>query len=317
MLTHANLEHAATASNERLPLATGDIWLGCLPLHHIGGIAILQRCIRASATLLLHEGFDALRVWQDLHDHPVTHISLVPAMLARLLDIADGAAPPPTLRHALIGGGALSHFLYQRARTAGWPIQPSWGMSESAAQVATLPVKHGNWQEGMVGKPLPGFDVCLEADGRICLRGRQVMAGYLNPQLLPGDGLEDGWLRTADLGRLDADGRLTILGRADEVFNSGGIKVHPGEVESRLAACPGVEDVAVTALSDPSWGDLLAALIVGTATPESVAQWSRQHLPSAQRPRRLLKVEQLPRNALGKIERSALRAMVLATGAPA
>ncbi|MBV5333519.1 AMP-binding protein, partial [bacterium] len=115
-----------------------------------------------------------------------------------------------------------------------------------------------HWQEGEVGTPLPGFEVRIDAEGRICLRGPQVMVGYLNPESPPGangnvgvalgSGLNDGWLTTADLGRIDSAGRLTVLGRADEVFNSGGIKVHPLEIESRLAACPGVSDVAVTAL---------------------------------------------------------------------
>ncbi|MBI4741401.1 MAG: AMP-binding protein [Betaproteobacteria bacterium] len=317
MLTHANLDGAAAASNARLPLTAGDCWLACLPLHHIGGISTLYRCIRAGATLSLHEGFDAARVWRDLHEHPITHLSLVPAMLARLLDIAAGAAPPPALRHALIGGAALSRPLVERARAAGWPICPSWGMSECAAQVATLPAVGDNWREGDVGAPLPGFRARVDAGGRIRLRGPQVMAGYLNPDLRPGDGLEDGWLLTADLGRAGPAGNLTIFGRADDVFNSGGVKVHPLEVESCLAACPGVTDVAVTALPDPVWGDLLAALVVGPAEPGQIARWSERHLPSAQRPRRLLKVERLPRNAMGKIERSALRAIAGRAETPA
>ena len=329
MLTQANLDCAATAANERLPLVAGDVWLACLPLHHIGGMSTLYRCVRAGATLLLHDGFDALRVWHDLQAYPVTHLSLVPAMLARLLDVADGATPPATLRHALIGGAALSRALFERAWASGWPLNPTWGMSECAAQVATLLQPDANWQAGEVGTLLPGFEARIDAEGRIHLRGPQVMAGYLNPGCQPGVGLKPGlksglnsgpksglstdlsddWLMTADLGRIDSAGRLTLLGRADDVFNSGGVKVHPLEIESCLAACPGVSDVAVTALPDPVWGDVLVVLLVGTADVEWVEHWSRQHLASAQRPRHLLKVERLPRNALGKIERCALHAL--------
>jgi O-succinylbenzoic acid--CoA ligase len=309
MLTHANLDCAAAASNQRLPLQPGDIWLGCLPLHHIGGLSTLYRCVRAGATLLLHDGFDAARVWHDLQAHPVTHLSLVPAMLARLLDVAGGARPPPALRHALTGGAALSRPLFERARASGWPLNPTWGMSECAAQAATLLQPDENWQEGEVGTLLPGFEGRTDLEGRIHLRGPQVMAGYLCPEDQTGVGLKDGWLITADLGRIDSAGRITLLGRADQVFNSGGVKVHPLEIESCLAACPGIADVAVTALPDPVWGDVLVALLVGTADAKRVECWSRQHLASAQRPRHLLKVEQLPRNALGKIERYALRAL--------
>jgi O-succinylbenzoic acid--CoA ligase len=309
MLTHANLDYAAAASNERLPLRPGDLWLGCLPLHHIGGLSTLYRCLRAGAALLLHDRFDAVQVWHDLHAHPVTHISLVPTMLARLLDVAAGATPPAALRHALIGGAALSRSLFERARASGWPLNPTWGMSECAAQAATLCQPGQHWQEGEVGTLLPGFEARVNAEGRIALRGPQVMAGYLNPESQMGVGLKDGWLITADLGRIDGAGRITLLGRADDLFNSGGVKVHPLEIESCLAACPGVSDVAVTALHDPLWGDVLVALLIGSANPEQIDGWSRQRLAPAQRPRYLLKVEQLPRNALGKIERPALRAL--------
>lgn len=309
MLTHANLDAAAAASNARLPLRAGDLWLACLPLQHIGGMSILYRCLRAGATVLLHEGFDAGAVWRDLHDHPVTHISLVPAMLARLLDVAAGAPPPARLRYALVGGAALSTPLFRRAHAAGWPICPTWGMSECAAQAATLLHPGADWRQGEVGTLLPGFAARIDAAGRIQLRGPQVMAGYLNAEQQVGSGLDDGWLPTSDLGRIDGDGRITILGRADDMFVSGGVNVHPSEVESCLAACPGVVDVAVTALADPVWGDALVALIVGSADADAIRDWSREHLASAQRPRRVLNVACLPRNTLGKIERSALRAL--------
>ncbi|MBI3140524.1 MAG: AMP-binding protein, partial [Rhodocyclales bacterium] len=311
MLSSANLAAAAQASNERLPLAPGDLWLDCLPLHHIGGLSILHRCACAGAAVLLHEGFDAAAVWRDLRARAVTHISLVPAMLARLLD-ADEGPPPPSLRCALIGGAALARPLFERAVAVGWPLCPTYGMSECAAQMATLlrPAA-GAWREGLVGAPLAGFDVAIGGDGRIRLRGPQVMRGYLNPELRPGLGLEEGWFVTSDLGALDGEGRLTVLGRADDVFVTGGVNVHPLEVESCLAACPGVTDVAVTALPDPVWGDLLVALIVGSCTPERVREWGRERLAPAQRPRRVLAVARLPRNAMGKLERAALRALAV------
>lgn len=311
MLTRGNLDAAAAAANWRLPLAAGDVWLGCLPLYHIGGISLLYRCLRAGATLLLHEDFSAAAVWRDLHQHAVTHISLVPVMLARLLEVAAGRSPPADLRHALIGGGALSRPLLETALAAGWPICPTWGMSESAAQAATLTCPGNDWQPGQVGEFLPGLEGRIAADGRIHLKGAQVMAGYLNPQRRRGYGLDDGWLPTADLGRFDAAGRLTVLGRADDVLVSGGVNVHPHEVENCLAACPGVSDVAVTAVADPVWGDALVALIVGPAESHVVDQWLRQHLPAAKRPRRIRRIGCLPRNSMGKLERAHLQRLAL------
>lgn len=301
LLGNAQLDAAAAASNERLPLHPGDLWLNCLPLYHIGGQSILWRGARAGASVLLHDGFAAEQVVADLAAQPVTHISLVPAMLARLLDL--GTKPPASLRVALIGGAALAQSLYDRAVAAGWPLYPSYGMSETAAQFATFDPADGPWNEGLVGRPMPGHDIRLGTDGRLQVRGPQVMRGYLD-----GSGIDaDGWLTTGDLGRIDAAGRLSILGRADDMLISGGRNVHPQEIESCLAACPGVLDVAVTGRPDPAWGDLIVALVVGPVAPDDLLAHARHHLPSAARPRKIVALERLPRNAAGKLERTALR----------
>ncbi|MGB4062220.1 MAG: fatty acid--CoA ligase family protein [Azonexus sp.] len=301
LLGNAQLDAAAANSNACLPLHPGDLWLNCLPLYHIGGQSILWRCARAGATVLLHDGFSAEQVATDLAAHPVTHISLVPAMLALLLDL--GAKPPASLRVALIGGAALSRTLYDRAIAAGWPLYPSYGMSETAAQFATFNPADGAWHEGLVGRPMPGHDIRTGADGRLLVRGPQVMRGYLD-----GSGIDaDGWLTTGDLGHIDDGGRLTILGRADDMLISGGRNVHPQEIEYCLAACPGVLDVAVTGRPDPLWGDLIVALVVGPVSPADLLAHARHHLPSAALPRKIQPIDRLPRNATGKLERAALR----------
>ena len=313
MLSNTNLDAAARAANRCLSLSAGDCWLGCLPLHHVGGISLLYRCLRAGATLLLHERFSAAAVWHALHASRVSHISLVPAMLAQLLDVADGASPPKALRHALIGGASLSRPLCERALASAWPICPTWGMSETAAQAATLLRPGSDWQVGQVGRLLPGLEARVAADGRLHLRGAQVMHGYLNPECRRGHGLDDGWLATTDLGSLAADGQVTIHGRADDMLIVGGVKVHPATIESCLAACPGVADVAVMRLPDPVWGDSLVALIVGTAQSATLEAWVRNSLTAAQRPRRVLRVDGLPRSAMGKLDRAQLRTLLRET----
>jgi O-succinylbenzoic acid--CoA ligase len=308
LLGKAQLDAAASASNALLPLAPGDQWLNCLPLYHIGGQSILWRCARAGAAVLLHDGFDGAKVASDLASRPVSHISLVPAMLARLLDL--GIQPPPSLRVTLIGGAALSRPLYERAMAAGWPLYPSYGMSETAAQCATFDPANGPWHEGLVGQAMPGHEICTGDDGRIRIRGPQVMLGYLD-----GGGIDqDGWLLTGDLGTIDAAGRLTVLGRADDMLISGGRNVHPQEIESCLAACPGVEDIAITGLPDPVWGDLVVALVVGPVAPQNLLTHARAHLPSAALPRRIHHLASLPRNATGKLERTALKRLAIEAG---
>jgi O-succinylbenzoic acid--CoA ligase len=314
MLSGENLAASVAASCERLPLQEGDVWLNCLPLYHIGGMAILYRCAAARATVLLHEGFDARRVWENLGAYGVTHISLVPAMLARLIDITQGAPPPNTLKYALIGGGALSGELAARARAAGWPLCASYGMSETASQLATLHPLPEGWTPGSVGEPLPGFELRLaeqspDRTGVIQVRGAAVMAGYANPSHSFGDGLAGGWLTTGDWGRIDAAGGLHVLGRRDDMLVSGGVNVHPLAVEAVLLRFPGLRDAAVTALPDEVWGDRIMALVVGDVDLEQLEAWCREHLASAMRPRTLRRVVELPRNALGKLERVKLKEM--------
>jgi len=309
MLTGANLAAAVRGSRQIIPLDPGDVWLGCLPMVHIGGLSTLLRCLEAGATLRLHSRFDVETVAADIESGRVSHVSLVPAMLGRLLD--HGCRPASRLRCALIGGAGLPATLAERALEAGWPLMPSYGMSEAGSQVATC-TDAAAWSPGLAGTPLPGVEIGFSATGRVRVRGPMVMAGYLTPDRRPGIGLTpDGWFETNDLGRLDACGRLLILGRADDMLISGGENVHPAEIETLAGRCPGVRGIAVTGRPDPVWGDLIVAILVGEISPDAFLDWCRNHLPSHLRPRRAVAVPALPLNPTGKPDRTALREIAL------
>lgn len=292
-LSRRQLAAASDGANTRLGLRHGDVWLACLPLCHIGGQSILWRCARAAATLSLHDGFARDAVMADLHASDVTHISLVPAMLAQLLDAA--CPPPPSLRVALIGGAALSPALHTRALAAGWPLWPSYGMTETAAMVACFGPGEP-WQAGDVGNLLPGHTARVDADGRLHLHGPQ----------LP----DDHWLRTGDLGTIAADGRLRILGRADDMLISAGRNVHPATVEACLAGLPGLQEIAVCGRPDPVWGDRIIAVVVGEISDEVLIAHARAYLPTAAIPRTVLRIPSLPRTVAGKPDRRAIRQWV-------
>lgn len=299
---------AARISRTAVPLVPGDVWLACLPLHHIGGAMVLYRCWRAGATALVHDGFDAAAVVRDLRARKVTHISLVPPMLARLIE--TGAQPPATLRYALVGGAALSAALFAQARARGWPVCPTYGMTEACSQAALWPNPGtAEWDEGAAGPPLPGVRIEVlapDADGigRLRIATPARMAGYLGaPSAGP-------WLETHDLGRVNHAGRLHIVGRADDVLVSAGVNVHPLEVENRLAACPGIVEAGVTGLADAVWGDIIAAIYEGEAPEAAVEAWCRERLAAPQRPRRFLRVERLPRTSGGKLDRHGLAALM-------
>lgn len=306
MLTAGNLTAAARAAATRTPLRPGDRWLACLPLFHIGGFSILTRCALAGAEAVLLPGFAAARVWQTLRTARITHLSLVPTMLAQLLDYC-AEAPPATLRHVLVGGAALSTELAEHAVQCGWPLQPTYGMSETASQVATLERLTLPWQSGQMGQPLPGVEVACTADGRLKIRGPMVMAGYANPALRRGDGLEDGWFVSHDLVEISDAGELRIIGRADAVIISGGKKVHPALVEAQLLHCPGMAEVAVIGRPDATWGEIVTAVYSGAPDEAELLAWCREHIAGAARPRAALRVPALPHLSNGKPDRQAVR----------
>jgi len=311
MLTGANLAAAVRASRHMIPLEPGDVWLGCLPMVHIGGLSVLFRCLESGATVRLHPRFDVEKVSSDLASGHVSHVSLVPAMLGLLLD--HGCRPSSRLRVALIGGAGLPAALAERALEAGWPLLPSYGMSEAGSQVATCP-DAASWSPGLAGTPLPGVEIGFSPTGRVRVRGPMVMAGYLNPEMRPGQGLTpEGWFETNDLGRFNEQGRLVILGRADDMLISGGENVHPAEIEALAGRCPGVRALAITGRPDPVWGDLIVAILVGEISAEAFLDWCRAHLPSHLRPRRAVTVDALPLNPNGKSDRAKLQEIALRT----
>lgn len=314
MLSADNLVASVSASRQRLGLSADDCWLACLPLFHIGGLSILLRTLEAGARVRLLEKFVPEAVWKALEAGGVSHLSLVPPMLQRLLEHAADRRPPSTLRVVLVGGGPLAPELAQRARQQGWPLCVSYGMSETASQFATDCSAAAGSEPGQVGQPLPGYQVQVSGSGRIRVRGPAVMCGYANVRGEIGVGLDQGWFETGDLGQIDASGRLKVIGRADDLLVSGGKNIHPAEVEERLLNCPGVTGVGVIGREDPVWGVVLVALFTGTLTAEALEQWCCEHLPGTLRPRQFLQVKQLPQNALGKLYRPGLRRLLAAQG---
>lgn len=320
MLSRDNLRASAALVNQRLGFGADDVWLCCLRLSHIGGLAILDRCEFAGATLVLHEDFNARKLADDLRRHAVTHVSLVPPMLARLLDL--GITPPCTLRVLLIGGQALGAPLAERALAAGWPLYLTYGMTETTSQIATSArALERVGEEGRVGPLLPGVQIAtagrsLTGPGRLRVRGPMVMVGYANAQRKRGLGLDDGWFETSDLGDIGqdggGDGELRILGRADAVLVIGGTNVSLTRVEALLRRAPGVAELVLIGLDDPVWGHRLVMVYRGDADEAALTRWCVQALAGAERPRAFKRVSVLPLLDSGKYDHYAIRALAYA-----
>jgi O-succinylbenzoic acid--CoA ligase len=305
MLTAANLAASAALVNDRLGLGPGDCWLSCLPRTHMGGLMISYRCILAGACLLVHPRFETFAVARDLRRFRVTHLSLVPPLLARLLDAM--VEPPPSLRVLLLGGQPLGSGLARRAIEAGWPLHLTYGMTETASGVAISDRLTAVPPRGMVGPPLRGIAVTAgsgpEAPGCLRIRGDVVMAGYANPRRKPGLGLEADWFPTGDLGWVDGEGSLVVSGRGDDLLVIGGEWVLPSLVEAAIENAPGVRAVAVAGLPDAVWGYRLAAAYAGNLDTGDLDAWCRKQLPRRERPRDFLRLAVMPELPSGKPDR--------------
>lgn len=321
LLTHGNLYASARASATNLGVQPGDLWLACLPLHHVGGLSILTRSATYGTAVLLHDAFDPDAVNEAVDREGVTLLSLVPPMLERVLRARGGRPGPPTLRAALIGGGPCPEALLQEAASLSLRALPTYGLTETTSQVATLPP--GEWPDGLAtaGRPLPGIEVEVRdaqgralapgEEGEIHVRGPTVMAGYLEDRRAGRDSLEAGWLRTGDIGAWDAEGRLVVLDRREDRIVAGGENVSPAEVERVLALHPAVADVCVVGVSSGAWGHEVAAAVAlrpGTdVTLEGLRAFAAGQLSGFKLPRRLRVLASLPRSASGKLLRRVVR----------
>jgi O-succinylbenzoic acid--CoA ligase len=302
ILTYGNHWWSAIASALNLGLSSSDSWLACLPLFHVGGLGILLRSVVYGIPTVLHERFDAAAVSSEI-DNGVSHVSVVSTMLERVLAQRGSRPFPSTLRVVLVGGGPAPVPLLGRALALGAPVVQSYGLTETASQVATLSLEDARRKVGSAGKPLFGMQVRISDDDEILVRGPAVSPGYLHS---PPHG---EWLSTGDLGYLDDDGYLYVLDRRDDLIVSGGENVYPAEVEAALLAHPGVRDAGVFGLPDSEWGQSVAAAVV-LASPldaDELRASLRERLASHKMPRRLEVVDSLPRNAGGKLLRRQLR----------
>jgi O-succinylbenzoic acid--CoA ligase len=291
VLSHGALAAGVAASVDRLD--AGDArWLAVLPLHHVAGLLVVLRARVAGVAPVLHDRFDVTAVAEA----PATHLSLVPTMLHRLLAAGVDVA---RFDRILLGGAAPSEDLLTRAGAAGARLTVSYGMTETCG---------GCVYDGL---PLDGVAVAVDPDDRVLLRGDVLADGYrtadgLSP--LPGAG---GWFRSSDVGEF-VDGRLVVTGRADDVIVSGGVNVPTTAVATLLRSHAGVADAAVVGVADPEWGEQAVAFVVPAArdAPPGPAALRRHVIDAAgaaMAPRHVFLVDALPRTALGKIDRAALR----------
>lgn len=322
-VTWRNLTASALASALRLGVTPEDRWLCCLPPYHMGGLAPVVRSVLYGTTLVLQSAFDTAETATALSREDATGISLVPTQLQRLLD--DGWTPPASLRTVLLGGAPASESLLERALDAGVPVHPTYGMTETASQVATARPETVRDHPTTVGQPLLWTSVTVVEDGIVCepgetgelvVEGPTVTPGYLDEKRTAESTSEFGF-HTGDVGYRDEAGRYWVLGRQDEVIITGGELVVPGEVADRLETHPDVVAAAVVGIDDEEWGEKVTALVVseednndGVAVGE-LLEHCGETLASFKHPKEVVVTEEMPRTASGTVDRDAVRKRIL------
>jgi o-succinylbenzoate---CoA ligase len=294
-LSAAALLSSARASLARCGAAPGDRWLVCLPVSHVAGLQVLVRSLASGTEPVLAPDADAAA----LAESGCAHVSIVPTQLLRLMSTAEGTAALAKFTSVLVGGAASSTALLDRARAAGVRVLTTYGMSETCG--------------GCVydGVPLDGVRVRADADGRLRISGPVLMNRYYEQPEMTASVVISGEFITSDLGSV-TDGRVVVRGRADDVINTGGHKVVPGEVAAAVETCPGVREVVIVGRPDPEWGERVTAVVV-PADPsdppslELVRMHVRERLPRYACPSELVLTDAIPALPSGKPDLARLR----------
>jgi acyl-CoA synthetase (AMP-forming)/AMP-acid ligase II len=333
MLTHRNL--LAMTLNYLADVdaaAPGEHLLHAAPMSHGSGLYILPN-VAAAATQLVpaSRGFDVTEIDEILALVPKVKFFAAPTMVMRLVDGMKGEAPG--LKHIVYGGGPMYVADCLRALDRLGPrLTQIYGQGESPMTITVLPAaEHVDDHDGRrlqrlgsVGRAQTGVELAVLGEddrplaageiGEVCVRGDMVMRGYLNNPEATARTLAHGWLHTGDLGRLDEQGYLTLVDRSKDLIISGGSNIYPREVEEVLLRHPAIREAAVIGLPDADWGEIAVAVLVAQApppNPDELDALCLQHIARFKRPKRYVFVDELPKNATGKVLKRELRQRLL------
>ncbi len=320
ILTNGNYYYSALASNLNLELAAGDCWVLSLPLYHVGGLSILHRCALAGASVYVSHGFDCKEINSLIDVSKISHLSLVPTMLQRLIESRRDKPIPDTVKVILLGGSEAPKILLEKIRQFRLPVFTTYGMTESASQITCMSPGDPAKILSTSGKPLKyvkvrivdskGEDLPPRVEGEVIVKGKVLFKGYLNRDVRA-EWHDDQWFITGDKGYFDSDGYLTVTGRADAMFVSGGENIYPGEIEVEVASYPNIKACAVLAVDDTEWGKRPVLFVEPVETVEfneqDMAAHLKTRLPKIKIPKKIISLNRLPRATIGKIDYTALR----------
>jgi acyl-CoA synthetase (AMP-forming)/AMP-acid ligase II len=325
MLSHAAMVAATLLAAGEMQWPSMPRFLVTTPISHAGG-TLVPTVLLLGGTVVLREGFDASTFLDTIRSGRIDSTFVVPTMLGRLLDELDGArADVPSLEQMLYGGAPISLERQLAALQAFGPVLvQSYGQAEAPNTIAVL-----KREEHLADRPdllrscgLPYASVrvtirdALDGEvadgeaGEVCVRGPQLMTGYLGLPEETALALRGGWLRTGDVGFLGPEGHLTLVGRSRDVIVTGGFNVYPNDIEVVLQAHPAVAECVVVGVPDDTWGEAVVAVVVrrnASATAEELTALVRERKGPMHAPKRIEFVDALPVTELGKPDRQRVR----------
>jgi len=282
LVQHSHLNHIASArgSNQNIHLGSSDSWLLSLPPYHVGGLSILFRTALAGAGVVVPDEHESLQM--AIEHNGVTHISLVPTQLQRLIQDQSGLEALQNMKAILLGGSAIPTSLIQDALNHDLPIHVSYGSTEMASQVTTTTGGNPKAALSHSGKLLPGRDLIISHEGEILVRGDTLAQGYLTKSTLTELRDQEGWFHTGDIGYVNVKGELTVTGRLDNQFISGGENIQPEHIEGVLGRIPGIVNALVIPRDDIEFGARPVAFLQMAPAPvdiKSIDLHLRKQLP--------------------------------------
>ncbi|MCQ5362743.1 MAG: long-chain-fatty-acid--CoA ligase [Candidatus Methanomethylicia archaeon] len=316
MITHSNFISNISTLSQLWELTDRDKLMMALPMFHVHGLGIaVHGMVYCGYTMVLLERFDAKKVMEGIDKYKCTVFMGVPTMYIKLLELDDCKYDLSSMRLWTVGSAPMPVDAMEKFKERyGFELLERYGMTETAVVIASNPLK-GKRKPGSVGLPIPGVEVKIVDDednplpvnevGEIVVRGPNVMKGYWNRPQETEEAFRNGWFHTGDLGKIDEEGYLHIVGRKKEMIISGGFKVFPREVEEVLHTHPKVKEVAVVGIPDPVRGESVKAYIVlkdgTTATEKELDEYCRNNLAAFKVPRIYEFVSSIPRTPSGKI----------------
>ncbi len=316
MITHSNFISNISTLSQLWELTDRDRLMMALPMFHVHGLGIaVHGMVYCGYTMILLERFDAKKVMEGIDKYKCTVFMGVPTMYIKLLELDDCKYDLSSMRLWTVGSAPMPVDAMEKFKERyGFELLERYGMTETAVVIASNPLK-GKRKPGSVGLPIPGVEVKIVDDednplpvnevGEIVVRGPNVMKGYWNRPQETEEAFRNGWFHTGDLGKIDEEGYLHIVGRKKEMIISGGFKIFPREVEEVLHTHPKVKEVAVVGIPDPVRGESVKAYIVlkdgTTATEKELDEFCRNNLAAFKVPRIYEFVSSIPRTPSGKI----------------